>query len=72
MYYEPGHHDVIITHAVEYCPVHPEQSCFRLAGGYLPMAVIDHGALTGFISTQLVIVCSHGLCCYTPGTEDRW
>jgi hypothetical protein len=36
------------------------------------MAVIDHGALTGFISTQLVIVCSHGLCCYTPGTEDRW
>ena len=50
-YYQPGHHDAIITRAQWNAAQRILNSHrFRHTGGYLPMAVIDHGALTGFIS----------------------
>ena len=50
-YYQPGHHDAIITRAQWNAAQRILNSHrFGHAGGYLPMAVIDHGALTGFIS----------------------
>ena len=50
-YYQPGHHDAIITRAQWNAAQHILNSHrFKHTGGYLPMAVIDHGALTGFIS----------------------
>ena len=50
-YYQPGHHDAIITRAQWNAAQRILNSNrFRHTGGYLPMAVIDHGALTGFIS----------------------
>ncbi len=50
-YYQPGHHDAIITRAQWNAAQRILNSHrFRHTGGYLPMAVIDHGALTGYIS----------------------
>ena len=50
-YYQPGHHDAIITRAQWNAAQRILNSHrFGHTGGYLPMAVIDHGALTGYIS----------------------
>ena len=50
-YYQPGHHDAIVTRAQWNAAQRILNSHrFKHTGGYLPMAVIDHGALTGFIS----------------------
>ena len=50
-YYQPGHHDAIITRAQWNAAQRILNSNrFRHSGGYLPMKVIDHGALTGYIS----------------------
>ena len=50
-YYQPGHHDAIITRAQWNAAQRILNSHrFHHSGGYLPMAVVDHGALTGYIS----------------------
>ena len=52
-YYQPGHHDAIITRAQWNAAQRILNSRhFGHSGGYLPMRVIDHGALTGFISVN--------------------
>ncbi len=50
-YYQPGHHDAIVTRAQWNAAQRILNSRrFGHTGSYLPMAVIDHGALTGYIS----------------------
>ena len=52
-YYQPSHHDAIVTQAQWNAAQRILNSRqFRHSGGYLPMRVIDHGALTGFISVK--------------------
>ncbi len=52
-YYQPGHHEAIVTRAQWNASQRILNSRqFRHTGGYLPMRVIDHGALTGFISVN--------------------
>ncbi len=52
-YYQPGHHDAIVTRAQWNAAQRILNSRhFGHSGGYLPMRVIDHGALTGFISVN--------------------
>lgn len=50
-YYQPGHHEAIVTRAQWNAAQHILNSHrFGHTGSYLPMRVIDHGALTGYIS----------------------
>lgn len=50
-YYQSAHHDAIITRAQWNAAQRILNSHrYRHMGGYLPMMVIDHGALTGYIS----------------------
>lgn len=50
-YYQSAHHDAIITRAQWNAAQRiPNSHRYRHMGGYLPMMVIDHGALTGYIS----------------------
>ena len=50
-YYQPGHHDAIITRAQWNAAQRILNSHkYGHEGSYLPMMVIDHGALTGYIS----------------------
>ncbi len=50
-YYQPGHHDAIVTRAQWNAAQRILNSYrYRRGGNYLPMKVIDHGALTGYIS----------------------
>ncbi len=50
-YYQPGHHEAIVTRAQWNAAQRILNSChYGHGGGYLPMRVIDHGALRGFIS----------------------
>ncbi len=50
-YYQPGHHEGIVTRAQWNAAQRILNSGrYRHGGGYLPMRVIDHGALCGFIS----------------------
>lgn len=50
-YYQPGHHEGIVTRAQWNAAQRILNSNrYRRSGGYLPMRVIDHGALCGFIS----------------------
>ncbi len=50
-YYQPGHHDAIVTRAQWNAAQRILNSNrYRHGGSYLPMKVIDHGALTGYIS----------------------
>ena len=50
-YYQSGHHEPIVTRAQWNAAQHILNShSFGHTGGYLPMRVIDHGALTGYIS----------------------
>ena len=52
-YYQPGHHDNIVTRAQWNAAQRILNSRhFGHSGGYLPMRVIGHGALTGFISVN--------------------
>ena len=52
-YYQPGHHDAIVTRAQWNAAQRILNSRhFGHSGCYLPMRVIDHGALTGFISVN--------------------
>ena len=52
-YYQPGHHPAIITRAQWNAAQRILNSHrYRHTGGYLPMMVIDHGALTGYISVN--------------------
>ena len=52
-YYQPGHHEAIVTRGQWNAAQRILNSRqFRHTGGYLPMRVIDHGALTGFISVN--------------------
>lgn len=52
-YYQPGHHKAIVTRAQWNAAQRILNSRhFGHSGGYLPMRVIDHGALTGFISVN--------------------
>lgn len=50
-YYQPDHHEAIVTRA-QWNAAQKILNSQRYAhsGGYLPMSVIDHGALCGFIS----------------------
>lgn len=50
-YYQPGHHDAIVTRA-QWNAVQRILNSHRFGhdSGYQPMQVIDHGALTGYIS----------------------
>ena len=50
-YYQPGHHEAIVTRAQWNAAQRILNSHrFGHSGGYLPMMVIDHGALTGYVS----------------------
>ncbi|MCR4708429.1 MAG: recombinase family protein, partial [Clostridiales bacterium] len=50
-YYQPAHHEAIVTRAQWNAAQRILNSHrFQHKGGYLPMKVIDHGALTGYIS----------------------
>ena len=50
-YYQPGHHEAIVTRAQWNAAQRILNSRrYRFSGSYLQMRVIDHGALTGFIS----------------------
>ena len=50
-YYQSGHHDAIVTRAQWNAAQRILNSHnYGHTGGYLPMRVIDHGALTGYIS----------------------
>ena len=50
-YYQPGHHEGIVTRAQWNAAQRILNSNrYRHGGGYLPMRVIDHGTLCGFIS----------------------
>ncbi len=50
-YYQSGHHEPIVTRAQWNAAQRILNShSFGHIGGYLPMRVIDHGALTGYIS----------------------
>lgn len=50
-YFQPDHHDAIVTRAVWNAAQRILNSRrFNHEGEYLPMQVIDHGVLTGFIS----------------------
>ena len=50
-YYQPGHHEAIVTRAQWNAAQRILNSNrYRHGGSYLPMKVIDHGALTGYIS----------------------
>ena len=50
-YYQPAHHEAIITRAQWNAAQRILNSRrYRHSGGYLPMMVIDRGALTGYIS----------------------
>ena len=52
-YYQPGHHDAIVTRAQWNAAQRILNSYrYRRGGCYLPMKVIDHGALTGYISVN--------------------
>ena len=53
-YFQPGHHAAIVTRAQWNAAQRILNSHrFRHTGGYLPMRVIDHGALTGYISVNV-------------------
>jgi hypothetical protein len=50
-YYQPDHHPAIVSRAQWNATQRILNSLrYRHNGGYLPMMVIDHGALTGYIS----------------------
>ena len=50
-YYQSGHHEAIVTRAQWNAAQRILNSNrYRRSGSYLPMKVIDHGALTGYIS----------------------
>ena len=50
-YFQSGHHEAIVTRAQWNAAQRILNSRqFRHSGGYLPMRVIDHGALAGYIS----------------------
>lgn len=50
-YYQPAHHEAIVTRAQWNAAQRILNSHrYRHEGSYLPMMVIDHGALTGYIS----------------------
>lgn len=50
-YYQPGHHEAIVTRAQWNAAQRILNSrAYGHKGGYQPMRVIDHGALTGYIS----------------------
>lgn len=52
-YYQPGHHDAIVTRAQWNAAQRILNSrIYRHSGGYQPMQVIDHGALIGYISVN--------------------
>ena len=52
-YYQPGHHEAIVTRAQWNAAQRILNSRqYRHTGGYQPMQVIDHGALTGYISVN--------------------
>ena len=52
-YYQPGHHPAIVTRAQWNAAQRILNSRrYRHEGGYLPMMVFDHGALTGYISVN--------------------
>ena len=52
-YYHPGHHEAIVTRAQWNAAQRILNSQrYKYSGGYLPMRVIDHGALCGFISVN--------------------
>ena len=52
-YFQSGHHEAIVTRAQWNAAQHILNShAYQYSGGYLPMRVVDHGALTGYISVN--------------------